>query len=89
MSPALQRFRAHASCFQIGNRVAILDHTSGVRLNFPIAASGLPRDWEMFNVDGENGVNRFMKREALDIIVKLWSINEPFTYAGRYWTLNN
>jgi hypothetical protein len=34
-------------------------------------------------------VNRFMKREALDNIVKLWSINEPFTYAGRYWTLNN
>ena len=37
----------------------------------------------------ENGVNRFMKREALDIIVKLWSINEPFTNADRYWIVKN
>jgi hypothetical protein len=56
---ALQRFRAstQASCFQIGNRVAILDHISGGRLNFPISASGLPRDWEMFNVDGGSTVS--------------------------------
>jgi len=54
---------------QIANRVAILDHISGGRLNFGIAANGLPRDWEMFNVHGANGVNRLMMREAL---VKLW-----------------
>ena len=74
---------------QIANRVAILDHISGGRLNFGIAASGLPSDWEMFNVDGANGVNRLMMREALDIILKLWSSNEPFTYAGKYWTVKN
>ena len=74
---------------QIANRVAILDHISGGRLNFGIAASGLPSDWEMFNVDGANGVNRLMMREALDIILKLWSTNEPFTYAGKYWTVKN
>src|SRR5215510_7542994 len=74
---------------QIANRVAILDHISGGRLNFGIAASGLPSDWEMFNVDGADGVNRLMMREALDIILKLWSSNEPFTYAGKYWTVKN
>jgi len=37
----------------------------------------------------ENGVNCFMKREALDIIVRLWSINEPFTNADRYWIVKN
>ena len=28
-------------------------------------------------------------REALDIIVKLWSINEPFTNADGYWIVKN
>ena len=61
----------------------MLDHISGGRLNFGIAASGLPSDWEMFNVDGDQGVNREMTREALDIILKLWSTNEPFEYVGQ------
>ena len=26
---------------------------------------------------------------ALDIILKLWSTNQPFTYAGKYWTMKN
>ena len=30
-----------------------------------------------------------MMREALEIILKLWSTNEPFTYAGKYWTVKN
>jgi len=39
----------------------------------------------MFNVDGMSGTNRDMTREALDIILKLWSSNEPFDYKGKYW----
>ena len=41
----------------------MLDHISGGRLNFGIAASGLPSDWAMFNVDGMSGANRDMTRE--------------------------
>ncbi|MBN9260029.1 MAG: LLM class flavin-dependent oxidoreductase, partial [Hyphomicrobium sp.] len=52
-------------------------------------ASGLPSDWAMFNVDGNTGVNREMTREALDIILKLWSTNEPFEYVGKFWTVKN
>ena len=67
----------------------MLDHISGGRLNFGVAASGLPSDWAMFNVDGEKGANRDMTREALDIILKLWSTNEPFEYVGKFWTVRN
>src|SRR4029078_251446 len=67
---------------QIANRVAMRDHIWGGRLNFGIAASGLPSDWEMFNVDGANGVNRLLMREALAIILMLWSTNELFNYPG-------
>jgi alkanesulfonate monooxygenase SsuD/methylene tetrahydromethanopterin reductase-like flavin-dependent oxidoreductase (luciferase family) len=56
---------------ELANRVAVLDHLSSGRLNFGIAAAGLPSDWTMFNVDGMSGQNRDMTREALEIILKL------------------
>jgi len=70
---------------ELANRVAMLDHIAQGRLNFGVAASGLPSDWAMFNVDGMSGVNREMTREALDIILKLWTAEEPFDYPGKFW----
>ena len=70
---------------ELANRVAMLDHLSGGRLNFGVAASGLPSDWAMFQVDGTSGVNREMTREALDIILRLWSGEEHFDYQGKFW----
>ena len=70
---------------ELANRVAMLDHMAQGRLNFGVAASGLPSDWAMFNVDGNAGQHREMTREALDIILKLWTTEEPFDYAGKYW----
>ena len=69
---------------ELANRVAFLDHLSRGRLNFGVAASGLPSDWAMFNVDGMAGVNREMTREALDIILKLWS-EDSFDQQGKFW----
>jgi alkanesulfonate monooxygenase SsuD/methylene tetrahydromethanopterin reductase-like flavin-dependent oxidoreductase (luciferase family) len=73
---------------ELANRVAMLDHISNGRLNFGVAASGIPSDWTMFNVDGEAGDNRLMTREALDIILQLWSSDEPFHYEGKYWQVD-
>src|SRR5438552_4373849 len=73
---------------ELANRVAMLDHLSGGRLNFGVAASGLPSDWQMFNVDGMAGVNREMTREALDIILKLWTSPEPFHHQGKFWSVD-
>ena len=70
---------------ELANRVAMLDHMAQGRLNFGVAASGLPSDWAMFNVDGNAGQHREMTREALDIILKLWTAEEPFDYPGKYW----
>ena len=68
---------------ELANRVAMLDHMAQGRFNFGVAASGLPSDWAMFNVDGIAGVNRDMTRESLDIILKLWSTTEPFDIKGQ------
>ncbi len=73
---------------ELANRVAMLDHISKGRLNFGIAASGLPSDWAMFNVDGMSGVNRDMTREALDIILRMWSEEETFDHKGQFWNVS-
>ena len=66
----------------------MLDHLAEGRLNFGVAASGLPSDWAMFNVDGMSGQNREMTREALDIILRLWTDPEPFDHKGKYWSVS-
>jgi len=73
---------------ELANRVAMLDHLSEGRLNFGVAASGLPSDWAMFNVDGMSGQNRDMTREALEIILKMWTEDAPWTHTGKFWTVN-
>src|SRR5437868_10880937 len=70
---------------ELANRIAMLDHLAEGRLNFGVAASGLPSDWAMFHVDGMGGVNREMTREALDIILRLWSDEPHFDYDGHFW----
>ena len=70
---------------ELANRVAMLDHLAQGRLNFGVAASGLPSDWAMFNVDGMSGQHREMTRESLDIILRLWSDEAEFDYKGKYW----
>ncbi|NLS74041.1 LLM class flavin-dependent oxidoreductase [Bradyrhizobium brasilense] len=72
---------------ELANRVAMLDHLSNGRLNFGVAASGLPSDWAMFNVDGMSGQNRDMTREALEIILKMWTEPAPWTHKGKFWTV--
>ena len=42
----------------------------------------------MFHVDGNSGQHREMTREALDIILKLWTADEPFDYLGEYWQVS-
>src|SRR5689334_18948579 len=64
---------------ELANRVAMLDHMAQGRLNFGVAASGLPSDWAMFNVDGNAGVHRQMTREALDYQGQFWHVTKTDT----------
>jgi len=66
----------------------MLDHLSEGRLNFGIAASGLPSDWAMFHVDGMSGTNRDMTRESLEIILKLWLQDGPWDHEGKFWNVS-
>jgi len=73
---------------ELAHRVAFLDHMAQGRFMFGVGSSGLPSDWKLFNVDGFAGDHRHMTREALEIILKLWTSDEPFEYKGNYWSVN-
>ncbi|MGE0230209.1 MAG: LLM class flavin-dependent oxidoreductase [Flavobacteriaceae bacterium] len=72
---------------ELANRVAYLDHISGGRFNFGIAAGSVPSDWEMFDIDGIGGDQRDMTIEALTLIRKLWAAEEPERFEGKFWTI--
>ena len=73
---------------ELAHRVAYLDHISQGRFLFGVGASGLPSDWALFDVDGNNGEHRDMTRESLDIILKIWQNDGPFEYKGKYWNVS-
>ena len=73
---------------ELAHRVAYLDHIAQGRFMFGIGSSGLPSDWALFDVDGNNGQHREMTRESLDIILKIWQAQEPMEYKGKFWNAN-
>jgi len=73
---------------ELANRAAMLDHLAQGRFLLGIAASGLDSDFALFHVDGNAGVNRAMTRESLDIILRLWTEEEPFDYQGTFWSVS-
>ena len=71
---------------ELASRGAMLDHLSGGRLNFGVAASSIPTDQAMFGYDA--ATTRAMTQESLDIILRLWTEDAPFTHEGRFWTVS-
>lgn len=72
---------------ELANRTATLDHLSQGRLNFGVAASSLPGDWVMFDIDGKSGIQREMMWDSLDLILKLWAAEAPARFEGKFWNV--
>ncbi|MBI3328016.1 MAG: LLM class flavin-dependent oxidoreductase [Nitrospinae bacterium] len=68
----------------VANRLAYLDHLTGGRLYVGFGSGGLPSDSKLFGVPMD-GRARFMTRESVEIILKLWTEEPPFEYHGDYW----
>ncbi|MPY94259.1 MAG: LLM class flavin-dependent oxidoreductase [Acidimicrobiia bacterium] len=73
---------------ELAHRVAQLDHMLQGRFMFGVGSAGLPSDWKLFNVDGFAGENRRMTAEALDLILRIWAAEEPFTHKGEFYTVS-
>ena len=73
---------------ELAHRVAYFDHLAQGRFMLGVGASGIPGDWALFDVDGQNGEHREMTREALEIMLKVWTDDKPWEFRGKYWNAN-
>ena len=71
---------------ELALRIAYLDHLAQGRLLVGIGAGGLQTDAIMFDVDFDEGENREMTREALEIMLMLWEGgDEPREKQTKHW----
>ena len=62
-------------------RLALLDHLSRGRINCAFGQSGVPTDWELFDLPDPK-TQGLMTLEGIDMVLKLWESEAPFDIKG-------
>ena len=71
---------------ELALRIAYLDHLAQGRLLVGIGAGGLQTDAILFDVDFDAGENREMTREALEVLLMLWTGGDaPMEHKTKHW----
>lgn len=76
---------------ELAHRIAYLDHLAQGRYMVGIGAGSVPMDADLLGAirreeDGtETMLNAEMTREALEIMIKVWTADEGFDYDGTFW----
>jgi len=70
---------------EIATRLAFLDHLAKGRLNLCFGPGGTPSDMEMFGLDPKQGGD--MAREAIEMILTLWTTEPPYDIDGQFWQI--
>src|SRR5579884_240304 len=71
----------------LAEQAATLDLLSGGRLDFGVGKGYRYNEFAGFCVPMEEADAGF--DEAMEVIVKAWTANEPFSHRGRYWQFDN
>src|SRR5439155_592212 len=71
----------------LAEQAATLDLLSGGRFDFGIGKGYRYNEFAGFCVDMDEADARF--NECLDVIIKAWTANEPFSHRGHYWQFDN
>ncbi len=69
----------------VAHRIAQLDHLAKGRLYFGIGSGGVPTDSELFGLDPASGQQVLKMREAVEVILKLWTEDKPFSHQGQFF----
>ena len=67
----------------LAEQAATLDLLSGGRLDFGIGKGYRYNEFAGFSIPMEEADERF--DESLDVIVRAWTADEPFSHRGRHW----
>ena len=70
----------------LAEEAATVDLLSNGRLDFGVGKGYRPNEFHGFNVDQDRAQERF--DEALEVIRRAWTSEEPFDHRGRFWTYN-
>jgi alkanesulfonate monooxygenase SsuD/methylene tetrahydromethanopterin reductase-like flavin-dependent oxidoreductase (luciferase family) len=71
----------------LAEQAATLDLLSGGRLDFGIGKGYRYNEFSGFRIDMDEADARF--EESLDVIMKAWTSDQPFSHKGRYWAFDN
>src|SRR5439155_25075509 len=71
----------------LAEQAATLDLLSGGRLDFGIGKGYRYNEFAGFCMSMGEADARF--NECLDVIIRAWTANEPFSHQGHYWQFNN
>jgi alkanesulfonate monooxygenase SsuD/methylene tetrahydromethanopterin reductase-like flavin-dependent oxidoreductase (luciferase family) len=71
----------------LAEQAATLDLLSGGRLDFGVGKGYRYNEFAGFCVDMDEADARF--NECLDVIVKAWASDRPFSHRGKYWAFDN
>ena len=71
----------------LAEQAATLDLLSGGRLDFGIGTGYRYNEFVGFDLPIDNAREKF--EESIDVILKAWTSDEPFSHKGKYWTFNN
>jgi len=71
----------------LAEQAATLDLLSGGRLDFGIGKGYRYNEFAGFRMSMEEADARF--EECLEVLVKAWTADEPFSHRGKYWEFDN
>jgi alkanesulfonate monooxygenase SsuD/methylene tetrahydromethanopterin reductase-like flavin-dependent oxidoreductase (luciferase family) len=71
----------------LAEEYAMLDVLSNGRLEYGIGRGFLNYAYQLMGVDRAQSFERF--REGTDLIIKAWTAREPFSFAGKFWQLDD
>jgi alkanesulfonate monooxygenase SsuD/methylene tetrahydromethanopterin reductase-like flavin-dependent oxidoreductase (luciferase family) len=73
----------------LAHRLAMLDHMARGRFQWGIGAGGIPTDLSLLGLDHANpAAVRARSAEVLDVVLKLWASDGPFSYHGKFFDID-
>ncbi|MDA1188851.1 MAG: LLM class flavin-dependent oxidoreductase [Chloroflexi bacterium] len=76
------------SPFMIAHRIAVLDHLARGRFYWGVGSGGWPGDFKVTGIDDASGEHRAMSRDAVELVLKIWTDPKPGHYKSKYWDFN-
>ena len=72
----------------LAHRIAMLDHMGRGRFQWGIGGGGIPTDLSLLGLDHTKPADvRARSAEVLDVVLKLWASDGPFTYHGSFFDI--